>query len=445
MRTTGSFLVLVGLGAYYFATQVFPSSTPGYASGTYGLMAIGAVAILAASIVVHELGHLVVGRLEGMQTGRITLWGFGGLAHFDSGPPRPRAQILVALAGPAATLGCAYVLYWLSQSSAISAKTQAVLSLCAGLEFFAVVLNLLPIYPLDGGSAVHGVLWAITGEYYRPLRLLSQLGRVIAWVLISVGIVTVLYGGERLTHSGPIDVAVGSHHWSITGTGSGAGHLLQSGFTVSGPGGTWSLQAIWLVFLGIGLLNTAAGPKPSPGIVTRGTGGSVTGALRRAQRGMRTATASAIPTPRGTSGPTSPVVPLRAVRPRRTTALGTPPTGTPPAALVRRADPSPTAAPSLPSAAGPIGPQWPAHRSGWTVCIGREMTRADAEVSAERARRRGVVAGVLDSDDFDSLAHGQWVVYVGHYESKDLAARAARKAGRKFPGATPILVGAVKH
>jgi stage IV sporulation protein FB len=138
------------------------------------------IAIVFISILVHELGHAFLQRRFG---GRpwITLHGFGGLASCDDCDSSPRSQILIALAGPVAGFCLAAVVIaglrlsghavgWTSASNRplgmipISLLGQTLyfqpLESITG-SFFVLnmlwvnivwgLVNLLPVYPLDGG------------------------------------------------------------------------------------------------------------------------------------------------------------------------------------------------------------------------------------------------------------------------------------------------------
>lgn len=89
----------------------------------------------------HELGHCAALRLLGNGLGRLRL----GAAGAELTPRRPlsyAAELPVALAGPAASLLCAY---WAARHGVF---------LFAGLSLALGLFNLLPIAPLDGGRAL---------------------------------------------------------------------------------------------------------------------------------------------------------------------------------------------------------------------------------------------------------------------------------------------------
>ena len=57
-----------------------------------------------ASILAHEFGHALVARRYGVRTESIDLWALGGVARLDRESPTPRADGLIAVAGPAVSL-----------------------------------------------------------------------------------------------------------------------------------------------------------------------------------------------------------------------------------------------------------------------------------------------------------------------------------------------------
>lgn len=125
------------------------------------------VALVFVSILVHELGHAFVQRYYGGHPW-ITLYGFGGLASCNDCDRSPRAQILISLAGPVAGFLLAglviivlialrrfrgFELGWIPAVWVPLETWQ--LELAVRILLFVNIawglVNLLPIYPLDGG------------------------------------------------------------------------------------------------------------------------------------------------------------------------------------------------------------------------------------------------------------------------------------------------------
>lgn len=92
--------------------------------------------------VVHEICHLMAIHICGLSVGFITIGGFGAVIHMDDAPGRRLA--LCSLAGP---LGGLLLM--------LAVRIIPRIALCA---FVQSLYNLLPIYPLDGGQVVAGLL-----------------------------------------------------------------------------------------------------------------------------------------------------------------------------------------------------------------------------------------------------------------------------------------------
>src|SRR5579871_4767968 len=104
VRLDASWIVIAALVTWSLATAIFPHTTPGLPPGTYWWMgAVGAVCFFG-SIVVHELCHSLVARHYRLPMKGITLFIFGGVAEMGGEPQSPKVELLMALAGPAASI-----------------------------------------------------------------------------------------------------------------------------------------------------------------------------------------------------------------------------------------------------------------------------------------------------------------------------------------------------
>jgi Zn-dependent protease len=124
------------------------------------------VAIVFVSILVHELGHAFVQRYFGGNPW-ITLYSFGGLASCNDCDRSPGSQILISLAGPFAGFLLAAVvvaiLFALGRVQSFEldwipvnwvpfrSQLDLVIAIALLVNIAWGVLNLLPVYPLDGG------------------------------------------------------------------------------------------------------------------------------------------------------------------------------------------------------------------------------------------------------------------------------------------------------
>ncbi len=88
---------------------------------------------------------------------------------------------------------------------------------------------------------------------------------------------------------------------------------------------------------------------------------------------------------------------------------------------------------------------WPSDKEGWTVQL-QELPKDDASKVAaakEDAEAKGAPdVGLLDTDQFESLPPGNYVVYSGQFDSQEKAAAALSKLKKDFPKAKVLHVGA---
>ncbi len=137
------------------------------------------VLVLLVAILVHELGHAVAGRAFGARQTTIILHGFGGLAVGATGRTWYE-RIAVFLAGPAAGFMLALVTLIVMLTAPVGEFGALVCMLMLWVCVVWGVVNLLPVYPLDGGQVMMELL-----GHFRPGK-----GRGMA--LIISGIVGIL-------------------------------------------------------------------------------------------------------------------------------------------------------------------------------------------------------------------------------------------------------------
>jgi Zn-dependent protease len=144
------------------------------------------VACVFVSVLLHELGHVWMGRLFGSH-GHIVLYSFGGLAIGSNQLSRRWQRVLVLMAGPGIQLVFFIVLYYgggqLLRSLPPASRDSAVfvLTMLLGINLFWPILNLLPIWPLDGGQITREVCQAIMPE--RGIAFSLGISMVVSGVL----------------------------------------------------------------------------------------------------------------------------------------------------------------------------------------------------------------------------------------------------------------------
>ena len=201
-----SWVIVLALIVWTLAAGIFPAEVPGLSDTTYLVMAAIAALLFFASLLLHEIGHAVRARREGMQIDGITLWLFGGVARFRGMFPSAGTEFRVAVAGPivSVVLGVAFVLV-----AALAELGRAAHGVAAWLGYINLVLvafNLLPAQPLDGGRLLHAAIWSRTGDFVRATRQAGKAGEALGYTMIAGGVLMFIvwgaFGGAWLAFLG---------------------------------------------------------------------------------------------------------------------------------------------------------------------------------------------------------------------------------------------------
>jgi Zn-dependent protease len=182
-----SVLVILGLFAELLATSALPTARPGHATGAYWLAGLLTAAFFLVTVVAHEVAHAVTARHYGIRVKGITLWMLGGVTELDGESPSPRADAMVAAAGPATSIGLGAVSAALAWSIGGPGLLGAALSWLAGISVFLGVFNLLPGGPMDGGRLLRALLWRRYNDRARAGYNAARVGRGLGLVLMALG------------------------------------------------------------------------------------------------------------------------------------------------------------------------------------------------------------------------------------------------------------------
>lgn len=181
---------------------------PGHDNKAFALATLSAF-LFFASIILHELGHAIVARRNGIEITSINLWMFGGMANLRSDPRTPGAEFRVAAAGPfvtllvvAAAFAAGYALYGsadFNNALALESKSNppggaVVLGWFGYVNAFVLIVNILPALPLDGGRILRALVWWRTGDRNRATRTAARMGRGFALIVGGLGLWVIVSG-----------------------------------------------------------------------------------------------------------------------------------------------------------------------------------------------------------------------------------------------------------
>jgi Zn-dependent protease len=196
---------------FIFATTPYFHEVLGGSRTTAYVVAVASVLSFFASLILHELGHALVARRNGLGVVGIDLWAFGGITRTSGLVEGPGTEFRVAAAGPLATFGvilvCIAAGALLTNSghffqvavgnSGVHATPALVwLSWVGTINALVLVFNLVPAFPLDGGQLAHAAIWWRTGDRNRATRYTGRTGQGFALVLGALGLVGLASGSS---------------------------------------------------------------------------------------------------------------------------------------------------------------------------------------------------------------------------------------------------------
>jgi Zn-dependent protease len=191
-----SLLVVFALIVWSLASAVFPDQNEGLGDGTYLAMAIVAALLFFASILLHELGHAIQARRDGMEIEGITLWLFGGVAQFRGAFPSAGAEFRIAIAGPIVTLALGILFMAIAWLTKMSEEIDGVAAWLGYINLTLLVFNLLPALPLDGGRVLRAALWGARDNFRWATRVAGQIGRGFGYLFIAGGIALFIFANS---------------------------------------------------------------------------------------------------------------------------------------------------------------------------------------------------------------------------------------------------------
>jgi Zn-dependent protease len=156
-----------------------------------GLAASVATALLAGvallvSLAVHEAGHLLFGMgARGIQARMLVMRSSGGASIVQGRFADARSAAVFAAGGPVASMLLTVALVYAGLLIPIG-PVQAALLLTAFLNVLLLLVNLLPVAPLDGFALFRSAVWAEIGNRAEAERRAITWSRIVLFSGLSV-------------------------------------------------------------------------------------------------------------------------------------------------------------------------------------------------------------------------------------------------------------------
>lgn len=151
--------------------------------------------ILLGSLAAHEIAHLAVAWVLGLQVHEVELTPLGGMARLDAAlETDPQAETSVALAGPFQSFFLAGLALFLTNDRFWD---QRLLRFCFEVNANLAFFNLIPALPLDGGRALRGLLAQRWG-YRRVTAWMVWAGRLSGLAMLTGAILVLAKNGQVL-------------------------------------------------------------------------------------------------------------------------------------------------------------------------------------------------------------------------------------------------------
>lgn len=200
-------------------TDTFGAWHPDWTLARRVVVASTATVLFFASVLAHEVAHVVVGDVNGEEHRRITLWMFGGVSATPREPRSLGDEVRSSLAGPLTSLTLGGLFLALGALSVAGMErlssdpraflaslgpTRTLLLWLGPVNVALGLFNLLPAFPLDGGRLLRAGFWAMTGDLRRATRWAVGVGQVIAWGFMLQGVAMLFGAGLPLFGGGAL-------------------------------------------------------------------------------------------------------------------------------------------------------------------------------------------------------------------------------------------------
>jgi len=161
------------------------------------MAALGAIVTVAVfgCVLLHELGHALMAKSYGIGTRDITLYPIGGVARLERMPEQPKAELAIALAGPAVNVAIAgglwFGMYLVGMVPNVATLLYGTMAQAVVVNLFIaniglVVFNMIPAFPMDGGRVLRSIMAMFTSRL-QATEVAAAIGSLFAALFVVGG------------------------------------------------------------------------------------------------------------------------------------------------------------------------------------------------------------------------------------------------------------------
>ena len=189
-----SWFLVMAMLTWTFAVGYYPAEFRNWPAAEYWIVGGVTAILLFGCVLLHELGHSFMALHFNIPVKGITLFIFGGISQIGEEPESASSAFWITIAGPAVSLGLAGVFGLLAQVVTGVTPLLALLKYLAYANALLGIFNLIPGFPLDGGGVLMAIAWGITHNRHRSILIAANVGRVVAYLLILLGVYQMMTG-----------------------------------------------------------------------------------------------------------------------------------------------------------------------------------------------------------------------------------------------------------
>ncbi|UXE62191.1 MAG: site-2 protease family protein [Woronichinia naegeliana WA131] len=161
-----------------------------------GVLGLLLALLLFASVLLHELGHSLAARTQGITVNSITLFLFGGVAAIERESKTPLGAFWVAIAGPLVSFAL-FIIFWTMGNLGQQWLIVRYFGQNLGqINLFLGLFNLIPGLPLDGGQILKALVWKLSGDRLVGVRWAARSGQGIGLIGVALGLISLFVIGD---------------------------------------------------------------------------------------------------------------------------------------------------------------------------------------------------------------------------------------------------------